>query len=279
LRQPASRASSRFWRGHVALPAEHGAWVLLLGPLLIGLFAGGRWSIVSLYLIVAALCAFLARQPVTLAVKAAVGRRDREVLPAAGLWIAIYGAIGLLHVAGLTLRGFGYVLYLAIPAVPVFVWYLWLVSRREERRQWLVEILAAGALALAAPAAFWVGVGRPDPAGWLLWALTWAQSSASIVHAYLRLAQRGLGRRPAPSERWRLGRAALFVTSFNLAFAVGLGFSVAVPRLLAIPFALQWLETLWGITHPAVGLKPKAIGYRQLAISVLFTVLFILAWR
>jgi len=279
LRQPASRATSRFWRGHVALPAEHGAWVLLLGPLLIGLFAGGRWSIVSLYLIVAALCAFLARQPVTLAIKAATGRRDRDVLPAAGLWIALYGALGALHVSGLVLRGFGYVLYLALPAVPVFGWYLWLVSRREERRQWLVEIIAAGVLALAAPAAFWVGVGRPDPAGWLLWALTWAQSSASIVHAYLRLAQRGLDRRPAPTECWRMGRAALFVTSLNLVFAVGLGFSLGVSHWLAVPFTLQWLETLWGITHPAVGLKPKAIGYRQLAVSTLFTLLFILAWR
>ena len=31
---------------HVALPGDHGSWVFLLGPLLIGLFAGGRWSIV-----------------------------------------------------------------------------------------------------------------------------------------------------------------------------------------------------------------------------------------
>jgi hypothetical protein len=253
--------------------------VLLLGPLVIGLFAGGRWSIVSLYVVVAALSAFLVRQPITMATKAFSGRRGRDVLPAVWFWIGVYGVIGLLHVVGLVLRGFGYLLYLAIAGLPVFAWYLWLVSRREERRQRLVEIIAAGALALVAPAAFWVGVGRPDPTGWLLWALTWAQSSASIVHAYLRLEQRVLERSPDSGERWRMGRTALLVTSLNLVAAGVLGIAGSVPRWIAVPFAAQWIESLWGVTHPAIGAKPRAIGYRQLAVSTLFVVLFVLAWR
>jgi hypothetical protein len=247
--------------------------------MIIGFCAGGRWSVVSFYLIVAALCAFLVRHPITMAIKAYAGRRGRDLLPAAWFWTLCYGAIGLLHVSGLVVRGFGYLLYLAIPGVPVFLWHLRLVGRREERRQWLVEILAAGALALAAPAAFWVGVGRPDPMGWLLWALTWAQSGASIFHAYLRLAQRALPRRPDRGERWRMGSAALAGTSINLAAAIVLVAADIVPRWIFLPFALQWLETLWGITHPAVGFKPKAIGYRQLAVTTLFTVLFVIAWR
>lgn len=276
-RRPAGH-ESRLFRRHVALPAEHGAWAFLLGPLIIGFFAGGRWSVVSFYLIVAALCGFLIRQPVTMAIKARAGRRGRDVLPAAWFWTLCYGAIGALHVGGLVLRGFGYLLWLAIPGVPVFVWYLWLIGRREERRQWLVEILAAGALALAAPAAFWVGVGGPDPTGWLLWVLTWAQSGASILHAYLRLAQRTLDRQPERKQRWRMGRAALVSTSLNLAAVAALASADLAPRWIFVPFALQWLETLWGITHPAVGFKPKAIGYRQLAVSTLFTALFVITW-
>jgi hypothetical protein len=227
--------------------------VLLLGPLVIGLFAGGRWSIVSLYVVVAALSAFLVRQPITMATKAFSGRRGRDVLPAVWFWIGVYGAIGLLHVVGLVLRGFGYLLYLAIAGLPVFAWYL--------------------------SAAFWVGVGRPDPTGWLLWALTWAQSSASIVHAYLRLEQRVLERSPDSGERWRMGRTALLVTSLNLVAAGVLGIAGSVPRWIAVPFAAQWIESLWGVTHPAIGAKPRAIGYRQLAVSTLFVVLFVLAWR
>ena len=45
-------------------------------------------------------------------VKVRSGRRPRDTLPAAWFWIAVYGAVGALHVLGLVLRGFGYVLYL-----------------------------------------------------------------------------------------------------------------------------------------------------------------------
>jgi len=42
---------------------------------------------------------------------------------------------------------------------------------------------------------------------------------------------------------------------------------------------LQWAETIRGTLKPAVQAKPKAIGMRQLAVSTLFTLLFILAWQ
>ncbi|MFN2236858.1 MAG: hypothetical protein ACK2U1_21730 [Anaerolineales bacterium] len=85
------------------------------------------------------------------------------------------------------MRNVGFVLYLSIPGVFVFGWHLWLVSQRAERRQIGVEIVASGVLALSAPAAYWTSVGETDPLGWWLWILTWLQSAASIVYAYLVL--------------------------------------------------------------------------------------------
>ena len=160
-----------YLRRHIALPGEHGSWVFILSPLLIGLFAGGRWVAGSLYLILAAMAAFLIRHPVTIAVKAYSGRRSKRDLPAAWFWISLYGLIGLAAFALLTAQGFGYLLILALPGIPVFIWHLYLVSKRAERGQAGVEVVASGVLALAAPAAFWVGVGQPDPSGWWLFAL------------------------------------------------------------------------------------------------------------
>jgi len=253
--------------------------VLLLGPLLVGLFAGRRLSGASALLSLAALAAFLVRQPLTIAVKALGGRRGRDVLPVAGFWIGVWGALAVASAVWLTLGGFGYVLFLALPGIPVLAWHLALVLRRDERRQWGVEVLAAGSLALAAPAAQWVGAGRPDPAGWLLWALMWAQSAASITHAHLRLRQRDLGRPPTPAEGRRLARPALWLASFNLAGCAALGATAVVSPWLVPAYLVQWGETLWCATHPAVGVKPRAIGYRQLAISTLFFVLFVVGWR
>jgi len=53
--------------------------------------------------------------------------------------------------------------------------------------------------------------------------------------------------------------------------------TVLIAGLLAA-FAVQPLKALWGALHPAVGVRPKAIGFRQLAVSVLFTLAFIAAW-
>ena len=267
------------FRRQIALPQDHGSWVFLLSPLLIGLFTGGSFSLASVYLIIAAMAGFLIRQPITMAIKAYSGRRSRRDLPAARFWIVVYGMIGLSALLGLILQGYAYVLLLAIPGVPVFIWHLVLVSRRAERRQLGVEVVASGVLALSAPAAYWIGIASPAPLGWLLFVLVWLQSAASIVYAYLRLAQRELRAAPARKEQFQMGRRALLYTSFNLLIASGLSLASITPILLPLPYALQWGETLWGITHPAIGMKPTRIGVRQLLVSSFFTILFIFAWN
>ncbi|UCF67431.1 MAG: YwiC-like family protein [Acidobacteriota bacterium] len=268
----------RLWRRHIALPADHGSWVFLLSPLIIGLAGGGRLSIVTVYLVVASLAGFLARQPLTIAIKALSGRRSREELPVALLWTAVYGGIAAAHVAGLVVRGFGYVLLLAIPGAIVFAWYLLLVSRRTERRQLGLELAATGALALSAPAAYWIGRGAPLPFGWLLWLLVWAQSAASIVYVYLRLVQREWKSVPPPAKRWRAGGAALTFSAMNFVAVLALALGQIVSFWLTAPFLIQTAETVWGTLHPCAGWKPRAIGLRQLAVSALFTVLFVAGW-
>jgi hypothetical protein len=298
--------NSSMFKRHIALPQDHGSWVFILSPLLIGLFAGGHFSPASINLIIAAMGAFLLRQPVSIAVKAYAGRRSRTDLPAARFWMLIYGVIILLALAGLVTEGFSYILYLAVPGIPVFIWHLYLVSKRAERRQAGVEILATGTLSLAAPAAFWIGQGGYNPLGWALWLLTWLQSAASIVYAYLRLQQREMpakgeqaegavrtasvpGAQVSEAERqstdveengiWRMSKRALQYTSFNLLLTFVLGWTAWLPRWIFVPFLVQWLETIWGVSHPATGWKPTTIGIRQSIVSTLFTVLFIIFWR
>lgn len=270
----------RFFKKQIALPQDHGSWVFILSPLLIGIFAGGSFTYAAFNLVIAAMSAFLMRQPMTVAVKAYSGRRPKTDLPAARFWLLIYGGISALALLGLVLEGFGYILYLAIPGVPVFAWHLWLVSKRAERRQAGVEVIATGVLSLTAPAAYWVGIGEYDAFGWWLGALTWLQSAASIVYAYLRLEQREWKSTPNRWERFRAGGRAYLYTSFNLLAVIILGpVNGLLPKLLFIPYLLQWMETLWGIDHPASGWKPTRIGVRQLIVSALWTVLFILVWR
>lgn len=265
-------------RRHVAFPADHGSWVFLFSPLLVGLVAGGRWSVVSAYLVVAALAGFLVRQPLTIVVKIRSGRRGRQDLPAAVAWSGIYSAVGLLLVLGLVVRGFGYVLWLALPGVVVFAWYLYLVARRSERRQLAMELAATAVLSLSAPAAFWIGVGGPAPRGWVLWALVWLQTAASIVYTYLRLEQRRWATGPGLGERLGAARPALLMTTGNLLLVALLGAGGLLPPWLGAAYLPQWLETLRGSLRPALAVRPTAIGIRQLIVSATFTLLFIWGW-
>jgi hypothetical protein len=267
-----------YLRKQVFLPQDHGSWVFIFSPLLIGLFAGAKFTFASLSLTIASIAAFLMRQPITIAVKSYSGRRPKSDLFAAGLWIIVYGIIILIALMGLFLAGFGYLFALALPGVLVFAWHLWLVSKREERRQVNVEIIATGVLSLAAPAAYWVGIGRYDPTGWWLWILVWLQTAASIVYAYLRLEQRELAQIPERRVLWKIGFRAFLYTTFNLALTLLLGLSSTVPRFIFIPYLVQWMETIWGIFHPAIKWKPTQIGIRQLIVSTLWTILFILFW-
>lgn len=266
------------FKKQIAIPQDHGSWVFIVSPLLVGIFAGGKFNYAVFNLVITAMSAFMIRQPLSIAVKAMSGRRPKTDLPAARFWSLVYGFIAALALTALILEGFAYVMYLAIPAIPVFAWHLWLVSQRAERKQAGIEVIATGVLALSAPAAYWVASGAYNPLGWWLWILTWAQSAASIIYAYLRLEQRELKSQPENKELWKTGKRALMYTSFNLFATLMLGWANLIPQLIFIPFLLQWIETLWGITHPSIGWKPTRIGARLFIVSVLWTVFFILFW-
>ncbi|MCC6299131.1 MAG: YwiC-like family protein [Anaerolineales bacterium] len=267
------------FKKHIAVPQDHGSWVFILSPLLVGIFAGKNFNYATFNLIVACMAAFMLRQPATTLIKILARRRPKEELPVARFWIALYSGIALLSVIALILEGFKDILYLAVPGALVFGWHLWLVSKRKERKQAGVEIIATGILSLAAPAAYWIGIGHYAPTGWWLWILVWIQSAASIVYAYLRLEQRVLDSFPTRREQWKMGFRAALYTTFNLASTLTLGLVAALPALLFLPYLLQWAETMWGILHPAVGWKPTRIGVRQLIVSALWTILFIATWK
>ena len=266
-------------RTNIAIPQDHGSWVFILSPLLIGLFAGETFSFASIALVIAAMSGFLIRQPVTAAVKSISGRRPRNDIVTAGFWIFIYGLILIASVVWMFFLNQARVIYLALPALPIFAWHLFLVSRREERKQAGVEIIATGVLALSAPAAFWIGNNNFSSSGWIIWVLTWFQSAASIVYAYQRLKQKEWKTIPDIQTRITAGHRALAYTLFNLALALFLSIKDIIPHLVWLAYLVQVIETIWGTIHPAVGAKPVKIGVRQLFISIIYTVLFILFWR
>jgi hypothetical protein len=274
----ASKRSS-WLRKRFALPSEHGVWIWWLGPLVVGLAAGGRPRLDFALLVLAAFAAFLLHQPSTIAVKAASGRRDRKDLAPALAWAAAYAVLALLFVGLLVRAGHAEVLWLAVPGLPVFLWHLALVARREERRRVAVEVLAAGALALAAPAAYRVAGGTDAFTEWSLWGWTWLQSAAAILNVYRALDERTRPRGAPPAERLRRARLGLAVPLGGFALACVLAVTTPTPPGVAVAFLLVLAHAAWSVLRGGAGLRPATIGVRQLGAGLLFVLAMCLAYN
>lgn len=263
-----AQAPGKFIKIYV-LPPEHGGWFLLLGPFLFGAIAAAQPNADLFVLLLFALASYIARQPLTLLVKALSGRRTKSDARPAFFALAATGALALLLLGVLIWRGYAFLLWLGIPATVVLAWQLWLVTQREER-QLGIELVGAGTLALAAPAAYWVSVGEMTPNGWWLWLLAWLYAASSIVYVYLRLKQRRMKEMSARAEQWREGRRTLLYIGASIALTLALALLQFIPIWAPLAFALAGAHYVYGITHPCVGMKPARIGIEQSLATVLF---------
>lgn len=208
------------------------------------------------------------------------GRRRRRQLRPAFFWLALYAIVALILLSPLLAAGYWRILLLALPGLPVFGWHLWLVKQRAERKRPGVEIVAAGVLALMAPAAFWLAGGDQDQTALWLWVISWLQSAASIVHIHLRLHQR----ESTDVGNWRdklaLGWRSLAYHGFNLAAGLVGWFLFDLPAEIPLAFSLVLLDGLHGVLVPATGYRPARIGLRQLLFSSAFFVISAIGfWR
>jgi hypothetical protein len=267
------------WRKHIALPQQHGSWVLWLGPYFIGLGIGGFLKPGVLWLSLASLGAFLALQPLTVLVKALSGRRTRDDITPALFWLGLYGLLVAFGVLGLTATGNAFLLLLGVLALPAVAWQLWLVTRKAERHAMWAEVAGTAALSLAAPAALWVDAGFSMLGVWL-WLLCALQAGASIAHVFVLLAYRRMPALPDPSQRWQMARLSVVWHGMNVAVVSALVALGQVPALTILAFIAMLAESIYGdLLKPKIGVKPAVIGMRQVVVAIVFAVLMIAAYR
>lgn len=251
---------------------------MLLGPFGAGLGLAWKLDLAVLWALLGALLVFLARQPMLILVKALSGRRPREDAQPALVWLMIYGGLALISAALLIASDRAAMFWLVLPALPALVWQLWLVTRRAER-QMTVELAGSGALALAAPAAYVAATGRFDLVALSAWLLCWFQSAAAIVYVYVRLEQRRMSAMPTRSQQWAMGWRAVLYHTFNLAASLMLSVARVLPPLVPLAFAAMLAEAVRGTFRPAVGVKPQILGLSQVAVTIVFVVLLVFAYR
>jgi len=257
-------------RSHRALlvPPEHGAWSWLLVPWLAGAAVGlageptaPRAGLAVGLTLVAALAAFLARQPATVWLHARQGRGRPADRGPALRWALALGLVALLALLLLLALGRTALASLVVPLAVVLLAYLLAARRgRAATRSLWMELSGAVGLALAAPAAIVAASGHMAPAAWALWALLALQNATGVLYVRTRLADtKG---RPARRASSAAAHAAA------LAAVVLAGARGWVPALAVVPFGAYLARALWAARRPRPVADVKRFGLREVGVEI-----------
>jgi len=262
----ASLSAAPAWmRWRYAVPPEKGGWIWWLGPLAVGAGAAGAVTPALPALLVGAFAAFCIRQPSVQLLKTI--RRGRGDAAPLVFWTVAYSVVLLGSSAYLWSAGLHRVVLLGFAAMPVFAWHLGLVWKGRDRHHLASDLLAAAALSLTGPAAYYAGGGETHAAAFWVWALPASQTSSSIVHMFLRLEWRALRDSPTPAARLRQGMlpVSLHLGAFLLAVAACYGGRSGWPVAAALLIPL--IEGGVSVARPQIRATPVRLGMRQLAVS------------
>jgi hypothetical protein len=257
--------------GTAPMPQEHGAWVVLYAPLLIGIALARPWRpAAQICLFLAVTGAFLARGPSVQLLK----RRDTA---RSTFWLGVYGAMLLAGALPLllvwrrwellTIGGLAAIVFGAHALLQV------LPARRRLDRSQPGEILSVLGLTLTAPAAFVAANGTLDGYGVCLWIICALYYAGGILNVKMNLTAVRLKRPLTAADRLRVGapnlvyHALLGVMTLAFLFMDPARGSIFLVLAYAPAIARATVDTL-RVSHrlPAM----KKLGWREAILSVWF---------
>jgi hypothetical protein len=261
-------------RRALVVPREHGAWGMLLVPLVsgaaVGLLAGGR-VVPVLLLTTAVLALFWLRTPLeswlgTGAVRAQT-LEERQLVRNFTLPLATIAAVNLsaLFWQGKN-RG---LMWLGLIAGAAFVAQL-LLKKMGRATRVAAEMVGALTLTSTASAAYYVATGRLDARAWVLWMVNGLFAANQIHFVWLRI--RG-ARAAGWSEKLTVGWSFLagqILLGGTLALAYHFRW---LPELTLMAFApVLFRGFIWFAKRPQP-IVVRRLGWTELAHAVVFGVL------
>jgi hypothetical protein len=264
-------------RQSLIFPREHGAWGILLVPLItgasVGLLAGGRaWPLAPLSIAVLAL--FLLRTPVeswmgTAPVRART-HDEVAVVRNAALALAVASLTALIW---LFWRGRNPgLLWLGAGAGAAFLAQT-VIKRSGRNTRTAAQVVGAAGLTAVAPAAYYVVAGRLNGAAWSVWIanLLFAANQIQFVQLRIRAAHAVKSDEKLSIGRGFLGGQIILMVLLALACANHLFRWYAAMAFLPVLFrGFAWF---FAATEP---LAIHALGRRELILAGAFGVLLVL---
>lgn len=241
----------------IALPSEHGGWGMLGAPILLGLLVAPSWS--GIFLGIAALAAFLTRQPFRLAMTdLRKGKRYPRTTWALRFATA-YAAVGLLAlgVAAMTARE---LFWLPLGCAALFGAAQFSYDVQGKGRSLIPEVCGAAALAFIAPAIATAG-GFDLSRSWLLAATIALQAATAISYAAARVRLA----RGVEVARWPIWLAAIGAQA-TAAALVGTRW-MGWPVIAA--FTILAARSIWGLSSYRRNVRAAIVGLQEVGYALL----------
>jgi hypothetical protein len=263
----------------LVLPREHGAWGILLVPLVTGAAAGfreGRGVLALALFAVTALALFCLRTPVETLMEATPWRasspREKGVVYIA---LGVYASIAALAL-GVLLVGLGNYLLLVLGAAVLVIFLAQAAIKKLNREnRMLAQLIGALGLTSTAAGSYYVFTGRFDSRALMVWSLNWFFAANQIQFVQLRIRS---ARAERPGEKFQLGWAYLVGELITTLALLGGWLSGSLPVAAALAFLpVFYRGTAWFFKRPAP-LRIHRLGISELIHAIAFGALLILAF-
>lgn len=249
-------------------PKEHGAWAILAAPILVGLLAAPSCSPAAAGLFcLGALAAFLTRAPLQVLL---IRPYDGQALS----WMALYSALTLVSFLPLIFSWERWqLLFFTVPVSFLLAENLF-ANRTGRRFSALNEAAGVLGLCLGAPAAFYAACGDLGSKAWALWLLCAAYFIGPIFHVKMAALQhRAVADSSALPKLRHMRRLSAAYHGLILAIIAGWAAQGGlITGAAVIPFAAAFLKTVARGFHGPERVDFRALGYAEVAYSILFVV-------
>ena len=266
-------------RHALILPREHGAWGLLLVPMVTGAGVAFRESnhiVPFVLLLVATLALFWLRTPVeSLLGISAMRAQTAEERRTVATVIAILTAVAALALGALLWAGQNpYLWLLGSIAGAAFVGQAFLKKLGRGARM-VSEMVGTIGLTASGPAAYYVITGKFGPMAWMVWVANLIFAGDQIHYVQLRIRTARVEGFAAKLRRgWAFALGQLLMTA-ALTIACLSGW---IPAIASVAFApLLFRGWFYFIQKPGP-LAVRKLGWSELSFAVTFCVVFIAAF-
>jgi len=261
------------------VPREHGAWGLLLVPMVTAAGVAFRQStnvFPFVLLLTAALALFWLRTPLESLLGISAIRAETKEERGSVAFVVLYLAIVAVLAASMLLwAGQNPLLWLIGAAAGVAFVAQAVLRKMGRHTRMLSEIVGTIGLTASSPAVYYVITGKFGITGWMLWLVNLTFAGNQIHYVQIRIHTcklSGFYAKLARARTFALGQLAMAAV---LAAACWLGW---MPWLVLLAFVPLLLRGFYYFVQKPALLRVRRLGWNELAQAIVFCVLFIMTF-